>query len=228
MALFFTGALLSFLAAYGLLQRARRKVERLEEEKRVLTQEMQLVVDFTHRMAEALADNPSREDLFQRIAHAAVSCTGALSACIFERTVDQRMRGVAVEGLFPPQRPLPEAVKGKLATRAKFIEQILRSETFPVGEGIVGGVAVTGRGALVADAAADPRIVKHDDPALAVHSMIAVPLAFRDRFFGVLTVTNPADGRLFTATDFELLQTFAEQATLALYMAELRHLQIER
>jgi sigma-B regulation protein RsbU (phosphoserine phosphatase) len=228
MALLLTGALLSFLAAYYLLQRARRRIERLEEEKRVLRQEKQLVVDFMQRMAEALADNPSREHLLERIVHAAILCTGALSACIFERTADRQMRGVAVEGLFPPHRPLSDAVKGKLTTRAKFIEQILRSETFPVGEGIAGEVAATGRAALVADAANDPRVVKHEDPALAVRSLIAAPLVFRDRFFGVLAVANPTNGRSFTATDFELMKSLAEQAALALHNAEFLHLQIER
>ena len=52
--------------------------------------------------------------------------------------------------------------------RAKFIEQVLKSEEFPVGEGVVGRVAATGRGELIGDALSDPRVVKHDDPALVV------------------------------------------------------------
>jgi len=40
--------------------------------------------------------------------------------------------------------------------------------------------------------------VKHGDPALAVRSVIAVPLTFRERFFGVLAVTNPADDQPFS------------------------------
>ena len=51
---------------------------------------------------------------------------------------------------------------------------------------------------LIADAAADPRIVKHDDPALAVQSVIAAPIRFQDRTIGVLSVANPADGLPFT------------------------------
>jgi sigma-B regulation protein RsbU (phosphoserine phosphatase) len=135
---------------------------------------------------------------------------------------------VAVEGLFPPHRPLPEAVKDKLTTRAKFIQQVLKSEEFPIGEGIVGGVAQSRRGEFIANAEADPRIVKHDDPALVVRSVIAVPLIFRDRFFGVLAVANPADGREFTATELSLMQSLAEQAALALHNAEFLHLQIEK
>jgi phosphoserine phosphatase RsbU/P len=92
-----------------------------------------------HLMAEALGEGLSRQELHQRIVHASILCTGALSACIFERTPANTMRGVAVEGLFPPHRPLPDHVKGKLTTRAKFIEQVLKSEEFPVGRGSPAG-----------------------------------------------------------------------------------------
>jgi sigma-B regulation protein RsbU (phosphoserine phosphatase) len=138
------------------------------------------------------------------------------------------MRSVAVEGLFPPHRPLPDHVKAKLITRAKFIEQVLRSEEFPVGDGIAGRVAETGRGEFIADAARDPRIVRHEDPNLVVRSVIAVPMVFRERFFGVLAVANPVDNRLFTESDFTLMQSLAEQAALALNNLDSLSSQIER
>jgi sigma-B regulation protein RsbU (phosphoserine phosphatase) len=181
-----------------------------------------------HLMAEALGEGLTLQELRQRIVHASILCTGALSACIFEETPAKTMRGVAVEGLFAPHRPIPESAKSHLTSRAKFIEQVLKSEEFPMGEGVVGRVAQTRRGELIADAAADPRIVKHDDAALAVRSLIAVPLTFRDRFFGVLAVTNPADDREFTEVEFSLLQSLAEQAALALHNAEFLSLQIEK
>jgi sigma-B regulation protein RsbU (phosphoserine phosphatase) len=219
-----TGAFAIFLFYY----RAQRKLERLDAEKKVVMQETQIVVDFMHHMAEALGENPNRNELYQRIVHASILCTGALSACIFERTPEEKMRGVALEGLFPPQRPIPESVKGKMTSRAKFIEQVLKSETFPVGEGVVGRVAASRKAELIGDAASDARIVKHDDPALLVKSMIAVPLTFRDRFFGVLAVANPTDGQPFTDMDFSLVQSLAEQAALALHNAEFLHFQIEK
>jgi sigma-B regulation protein RsbU (phosphoserine phosphatase) len=55
-----------------------------------------------------------------------------------------------------------------------------------------------------------------------------VPLRFRDRFFGVLAVTNPAGDRPFTEVEFSLLQSLAEQAALALHNAELLDLRIEK
>ncbi|HSY53613.1 MAG TPA: GAF domain-containing SpoIIE family protein phosphatase [Opitutaceae bacterium] len=222
------GLVLGIFSMLVLLVRTRREADRIDEQRQVLAQENRIVLDFMHQMAEALADNPSRAILYQRIVHAAILSTGALSACIFEKTPNDMMRGVALEGLFPPHRPLPETVRDKLTTRAKFIEQVLRSETFPVGDGVVGRVAETGKGELITDAGADPRIVRHDDPALAIKSVIAVPLIFRDRFFGVLAVTNPADGLPFSATDFSLVQSLAEQAALALHNAEFLNFLIEK
>ena len=218
------GALVLVLPVY----RARRRADQLEEEKQQVAQERQLVVDFMHHMVEALGEGLTREALLQRIVHAAILCSGALSACLFERTEDGKMRSVAVEGLFPPHRPLPPAVREKLATRARFIEQVLKSESFPDTEGIVGAVVQTGRGQLIADAAADTRVVIHEDASLKVRSVIAVPLQFRDKFFGVLAVANSADGEPFTQNDFSLMQSLAEQAALALHNAEFLHFQLEK
>jgi sigma-B regulation protein RsbU (phosphoserine phosphatase) len=207
---------------------ARRDAERIDEEKQQLAQERQLVVDFMHHMVEALGEGATREELPQRIVHAAILCSGALSACLFQRTPEGQMRSVAVEGLFPPHRPLPPNVREKLATRARFIEQVLKSESFPENEGVVGAVVQSRKAQLIPDAAADPRVVRHHDPALKVRSVIAVPLQFKDRFFGVLAVANSADGEPFTQNDLSLMQSLGEQAALALHNAEFLNFQIEK
>lgn len=222
------GTLLGLAAMFVPLARARREADRLEQENQKLAQDRQRLVDFMHLMTEALGEGLSRQELQQRIVHASILCTGALSACIFEQTARHTMRSIAVEGLFPPHRPVRQEGSEPFPTRAKFIEAVLRSEEFPVGEGAVGRVAQTRRGELLADAASDPRMVKHDDPALAVRSVIVVPLVFRDRFFGVLAVTNPAGDAFFTESDFTLMQSLAEQAALALHNAEFLHLLREK
>jgi sigma-B regulation protein RsbU (phosphoserine phosphatase) len=222
------GLALALVAMLVVLARARGEADRVEQENQKLAQDRQRLFEFMHLMTEALGEGLSRQELQQRIVHASILCTGALSACIFEQTSRNTMRGIAVEGLFPPHRPLSETLKGKVSTRAKFIEQVLKSEEFPIGEGAVGRVARSRRGELIVDAGADPRMVKHDDPALAVRSVIVVPLIFRERFFGVLAVTNPAGDQLFNDADFTLMQSLAEQAALALHNAEFLNLQIEK
>ena len=100
---FLITCLLLVVAALGLaLYRVRRESDAREEQRRQAIHDRQRVLDFMHLMAEALGEGLSRQELHQRIVHASILCTGALSACIFERTPANTMRGVAVEGLFPP------------------------------------------------------------------------------------------------------------------------------
>ncbi|MEM8549601.1 MAG: GAF domain-containing SpoIIE family protein phosphatase [Verrucomicrobiota bacterium] len=208
--------------------RLRRAYVRLDEDKQLLQQEQHIVVEFMHNLVEAIGVGVGRDELFQRIVHAAILSTGALSACIYERKDDDKLRGVAVEGLFPPQRALPEKSRDKLATRAKFIEQILKSETLDLGEGLIGSVASTGKPILIEEADNDPRVTQHDDPSLHLRSMIVAPLAFRERILGVLAVANPADGTAFTEMDFSLVESLAEQAAMAIHNADIMNVQIEK
>jgi sigma-B regulation protein RsbU (phosphoserine phosphatase) len=228
MMLFILGGTLGAVLVYALYWRAQREAARLEEEKQALMEERQIVLDYMHAMVDAVGERLPREELFQRIVHAAILSTGALSACIFERGPDNMMRGVAVEGLFPPHRPIPDTQKMKLGSRARFIEQVLKSESFPVGEGVVGRVAATGRGELITRAADDPRIVKHEDQALMVRSVIAAPITVRKRLIGVLCVCNASDGLPFTETDYSLVEALAEQAGLAVHNADFLALQVDK
>lgn len=226
---FIFAILIGIAVVLGLLYfRARHDIRSLLHQKQMIQQEKQMVVDFMHDMVEALGEGPSREELFQRIVHASVLSTGALSACVFELQENNSLRGIAVEGLFPPQKPLPESSKIKLTTRAKFIEQVLRSEEIALGEGIVGEVAEKRKGILVEVADNDQRIVQHDDRSLIIRSLIAAPILFRDRMIGVLAVVNPAHGLAFNETDFSLVQSLAEQAGLAIHNSDLLSVQLEK
>ena len=228
MMLFLLGGFIGAALGYALYWRAQRQAARVEEEKQGLLEERQIVLDYMHTMVDAVGERLPREELFQRIVHAAILSTGALSACIFEKGGDGMMRGAAVEGLFPPHRPIPDTQRMKMGTRAKFIEQVLKSESFPVGEGVVGRVAATGKGELVVKASDDPRIVKHDDLALVVRSVIAAPIMVRRRLIGVLCVCNAADGLPFSETDYSLVEALAEQAGLAVHNADFLSLQVEK
>ncbi|MEX0332318.1 MAG: SpoIIE family protein phosphatase [Puniceicoccaceae bacterium] len=224
---FCIGAVLGLGVGWFFWWTARREIVRLDEQRQMLGQEKLIVFDFVHNMVEAIGEGVTREELFERVVHAAILSTGALSACIFERTETQ-LRGVAVEGLFPPHRPLPESSRAKITTRTKFVEQILKSEIFKVGEGLVGNAAKTGEGILIENALDDPRIIKHEDPSLEVRSVVVVPISFREKNLGVLAIVNPSDGGSFGDTDFSLAVSIAEQAGLAIHNLDLMATQIEK
>jgi sigma-B regulation protein RsbU (phosphoserine phosphatase) len=224
---FCIGLALGALGGLFLAWLARRENVRLDEQMQMLDQEKAIVFDFVHNMVEAIGEGIERKELLERVVHAAILSTGALSACIFERKDDQ-LRGVAVEGLFPPHRPLPESVRSKISTRSKFVEQVLKAEVFKVGEGLVGRAARTGKGILIENALDDPRIIKHEDPALEVRSVIVVPISFRGINLGVLAIVNPSDGGSFGHSDFSLAVSLAEQAGLAIHNLDLMATQIEK
>lgn len=228
MDLFLIGALVGLLVGWWQSRAVRREAEQHAEEKQLLLQEKQIVAGFTHGLVEALGSDLGRAELHERIVHSAILSTGALSACLFERAPGGMLRGVATEGLFPPQRRLPVEVREKAATRARFFDEVLRPEELAETEGVVGLAARTGRAVFVADATGDARIVQHDDPALKVNSLIAAPVAFRDEVYGVLCVVNPTDGLPFNQNDFSLVCALAEQAGMALHNQSLLRYQLEK
>ena len=139
---FVIGVLAGTLGMWLLYSGKVRQIKILEEERQILRQEKQIVVEFMHNIVEAVAKgDDDRTTMFQRMLHAAILSTGAMSACIFEKLEDDSLQGVAVEGLFPPQRKLPEESKVQTVSRTELLEKSLRSETFKIGEGLIGQVA---------------------------------------------------------------------------------------
>ncbi len=226
--LILTGSVIGALSLLLPYLRTRRENARMDEERQLLAQEKEIVVDFMHNLADAIGEGRGRQELFQHVVRAATLSTGAVSACVYELNEKGKLQGVAVEGLFPPQRRLVDEDENKPLTRAKFLENILSSETLEMGEGLVGEVAGTGKPIMVGDATRDPRIVQHDDPSLRVSSAIYSPIKFGDLLLGVLAVANPASGLPFSDTDFSLVNSLAEQAALAIYNSDIMRLGIEK
>lgn len=205
-----------------------RKNKLLSEQRNQLAQEKEIAVEFMHNLAEAIGEGIDKKVLYQRIIHTAVISTGAMSASIYEKLPNGRLKGVAVEGLFPPQRLIKKNEHEDGTPRARFIEKILNSEILEAGEGIVGQVAATGKPVFVPHASADPRVMKHEDTSLAVRSMIFAPLVHDDKILGVLAVANPANGLPFSETDFLMVNSLGEQAALAIKNSDAMNLRFEK
>ena len=77
---FFFGALAGLFGMWLLYTGKRSHVKIIEDEKQLLQQEKQIVVEFMHNMVEAVAEGSDRAAMFQRIIHAAILSTGAMSA----------------------------------------------------------------------------------------------------------------------------------------------------
>ena len=86
---------------------------------------------------------------------------------------------------------------------------------------MTGDVIRTGKAVVLADAGADPRTAQ---PIVAAGAgpAVFVPLAVRGRTLGTLTVANGRGGPLLRETEVQLVETFAEQAAVALEYARLQ------
>ncbi|EHQ05155.1 sensor domain-containing diguanylate cyclase [Leptonema illini] len=85
------------------------------------------------------------------------------------------------------------------------------------GEGIAGYVAQTGEPVFVPDARSDDRFSRKVDEqtGFETRSVMAVPLRFRERVYGVIELINRYDGGGYTHQDFIVIQTIADFAAIA-------------
>src|SRR6202035_1662621 len=86
----------------------------------------------------------------------------------------------------------------------------------PTEGSVAGDVLRSGRPEVLADASRDGRAYQ---PMIALGNMgpmVLVPLVVRGRPFGTLTVANPVGGAAFDEEAIRLVETFADQASVAL------------
>ena len=92
-------------------------------------------------------------------------------------------------------------------------------DTRPIREGVIGGRAPYN----VADMETDPRVGdrgRTNARARGYRSQLVVPMLRRDEVIGTIAVTRPGTGE-FAADEIALLQTFADQAVIAIENARL-------
>src|SRR5262249_30313709 len=83
-----------------------------------------------------------------------------------------------------------------------------------LGEGVTGMVAQRREGVMVNDDQVSPTV----GPLFAI---LSEPLLYRDRLLGVITINNEGTGRLFRASERDLLILFAAEAAIAIENARL-------
>jgi signal transduction histidine kinase len=107
-----------------------------------------------------------------------------------------------------------EAADGLLAAE-------LLGTVFPAAGSVTGDVIRTGKAVVLADAATDDRVAQPIVRA-GVGPAVFVPLAVRGHTLGTLTVANRKGGQLLRESEVQLVETFAQQAAVALEYARLQ------
>lgn len=93
----------------------------------------------------------------------------------------------------------------------------IRDMRLQAGEGIAGFVAQHGEAVFVPDAMGDPRFSSRVDEqtGFVTRSVMAVPLIFQGRTYGVIELINRFDGENFSEQDFVIARTIADFAAIA-------------
>jgi diguanylate cyclase (GGDEF)-like protein len=99
-------------------------------------------------------------------------------------------------------------------------EQISKSLSIKLGEGIAGKVAASGAPIVVNDIESDSRVATTNRPRYRTKSFISTPFRHEGRVMGVLNLSDKPGNEIFTETDLQLLSLLLGQAVMVLERAE--------
>jgi len=100
-------------------------------------------------------------------------------------------------------------------------EKEIMKFSFPVGMGLTGQVALSGRPEIVRNTLDDGRAIQIPGTPEEDEAMALAPLVIRNQVIGVMTVTRRDVNHQFTPDNLQLLIAFADQAAVAIDNARL-------
>jgi diguanylate cyclase (GGDEF)-like protein/PAS domain S-box-containing protein len=146
-----------------------------------------------NELARALLPPTAMEDILWVVARTAISRLG-FDDCVIYLLDDERSTLVQ-KAAYGPKNPTAKV--------------ILDPIEIPVGEGIVGSVAASGRSVLVGDTRQDSRYILDDEMRL---SELAVPIVHEGSVIGVIDSEHP-DADFYSQAHHDILTTIASMAS---------------
>lgn len=146
-----------------------------------------------HSFALSLLKSSTLDEILWDVARNAVAKLGFVDCVVY--MLDEQ-RGVLVQkAAYGPKNPIADEIYNPI--------------TIPVGKGIVGSVAATGRAELVHDTRLDPRYIQDDELR---RSELAVPIVRQGVVIGVVDSEHPDPG-FYSEDDLQILTTIASMAS---------------
>jgi len=117
---------------------------------------------------------------------------------------------------------LDEETKTLKVKKAKGLsENIIAKISIPLGEGISGYVAITGKPLLIKNIEKDKRFKVKQHRYYKTKSALSVPLKIKNKVIGVVNINNKKTGTGFTESDLNLLCSLADNIAIAIENASL-------
>ncbi len=200
--------------------RQTRKVHALERSKEEIQVEETLVFDFLHGLGEAFRETIKPHDLHRLIVEGATRILDAHGGALYlsDRSGNKLMPVFLSKGC-PPLVLVPGHILHQAVTTPAALEGFLRMHNVTAGEGLIGTVWQTGQPVSLGDVSQVAELTRLRDTPFGTASLMATPLLYGKQNMGVLAVGNGPMGAPFTASDFVVFKSIAEQSAFALYNA---------
>ncbi|HKP93564.1 MAG TPA: GAF domain-containing SpoIIE family protein phosphatase [Chthoniobacterales bacterium] len=217
----FLGLLMASLAAWAFTWWQQRiRIRQLERSKEEIQIEETLVFDFLHGLGEAFTETIRAADLHRLIVEGASRVLDAQGGALYmmERAGGKLAPAYISKGC-PPFIDVPVHILQQAAADSATLESYLRLHAIPPGEGIIGRVWQTREPILLTDLANAPELAGLRGTSLGAASVMVTPLLYGKQNMGVLALGNGPSSPTFTASDFVVFKSIAEQSAFALYNA---------
>src|SRR3954471_18775412 len=201
-------------------QRQRVRIRQLERSKEEIQIEETLVFDFLHGLGEAFTETIRAADLHRLIVEGASRILDAQGGALYmmERAGGKLAPAFISKGC-PPFVDVPAHILQQAASEPAAVESYLRLHAIPPGEGIMGRVWQTRDPVCLTDLADAPELASLRGTSLGTASVMVTPLLYGKQNMGVLALGNGPTSPSFSASDFVVFKSIAEQSAFALYNA---------
>lgn len=193
--------------------------EQIEGSRHRLGRERQVIVTYLQRIGDAFTTAVDVDQVLKIVLESALETTEASAGAIYlYHPATKSLEPRVVLNFFPPLHV--DTAAAFSPHRTEELEEEMKQQSFPLGQGIVGEVARDGKARIVADVRAEGIMLGTTTDFMRNRSMLLVPLKIRDEPLGVMAVLNKQRGS-FTHDDQFLLQALADQGGLSINNAML-------
>lgn len=204
-------------------RRQVRSIRSLRQQREALKVEEKRVFDFLHGLGSAFSGDIRPTDLHRLIVEGAARILDAHGGALYlaDRT------GVGLVPTFiskgcPPLVPVPPHILQQADVTPVALDSYLRLHPVGANDGVLSDVWTRKEPVFlsrVSGTAEDSRLAALRETTTRTESALISPLVYSGQNLGVLALANGPMGRPFTATDFDIFKSIAEQSAFALYNA---------
>jgi sigma-B regulation protein RsbU (phosphoserine phosphatase) len=198
-----------------LLQYSKQEVELLIQDRDGLSDNVDTLYNFVLNSSDSLRSGGDLPKLMHFVAKTIAEGTESDGVMTFlVDDFEDQVTAYAVYGVVPPIMEVPESIP---RTEEGFRDWLTHLK-IPLGEGLIGEIAKTGKAQFITEPGADNRIVIH--PAFPIGSLIGVPFLIEERIIGVAILTRKKSSPTFTDKEFDkasLLAGFASVIINTIY-----------